>query len=31
LRAIMPADEMAYARLMELEREADALGYPTLA
>jgi len=27
----MPADEMAYARLMELEREADALGYPTLA
>jgi len=31
LRAIMPADEMAYARLMELEWEADALGYPALA
>jgi len=30
LRAIMPADEAAYARLMEVEREAAALGYPTL-
>jgi ABC-type phosphate/phosphonate transport system substrate-binding protein len=31
LRAIMPADEVAFARLMELEQEAYALGYPTLA
>jgi ABC-type phosphate/phosphonate transport system substrate-binding protein len=30
LRAIMPADEAAYARLMELERQAEALGYPML-
>jgi ABC-type phosphate/phosphonate transport system substrate-binding protein len=31
LRGIMPANEAAYARLMGLEREAEALGYPTLA
>ena len=31
LRAIMPADEPAYARMLDLEREAVALGYPALA
>lgn len=31
LRAITPADERAYARLLELEREAATLGYPTMA
>ena len=31
LNAITPPDETAYPRLLELEREAAALGYPTLA
>jgi len=31
LTAIVPADDGAYARLLELEREAAALGYPTMA
>lgn len=31
LIAIMPADEGAYPRLLALEREAAALGYPTMA
>ncbi len=31
LIAVTPADETAYARLVELEREAAALGYRTLA
>jgi ABC-type phosphate/phosphonate transport system substrate-binding protein len=31
LRGIMPANEAAYPGLMDLESEAEALGYPTLA